>query len=132
METTEGGPLLQVDSPKIQQLLVNLINNAVQHSEPGQRVWVSAQSKPNQVVFNVRDEGQGLTPEDQARLFQPFERAGTKKTAGERSIGLGLAIARKVIIAHGGRIWVESVPGQGATFLFSIPTPEQTKQEASL
>jgi signal transduction histidine kinase len=124
METTQGGSLLQVDSLKIQQALVNLINNAVQHSQPGQRVWVSARTESNEIVFAVRDEGQGLTPEDQARLFQPFERAGTKKTAGERSIGLGLAIARKVITAHGGRIWIESIPGQGATFLFSVPMPE--------
>lgn len=132
METIEGARPLQVDALKIQQLLVNLINNAVQHSQPGQSVWVSARSEPKQAVFSVRDEGQGLTPEDQAQLFQPFGRAGTKKTAGERSIGLGLAIARKVIIAHGGRIWVESVPGQGATFIFSIPAPEQTQSEAAL
>ena len=132
IEATEGLPTLQVDAPKIQQALVNLINNAVQHSQPGQRVWVSARSEPTQVVFAVRDEGQGLTPEDQARLFQPFGRAGTKKTAGERSIGLGLAIARKVITAHGGRIWIESIPGQGATFLFSVPTPKQIQPQASL
>jgi signal transduction histidine kinase len=130
--TTEGAPTLDVDAPKIQQALVNMINNAIQHSQPGQRVWVSARTESNEVVFTVRDEGQGLTPEDQARLFQPFERAGTKKTACERSIGLGLALARKVITAHGGRIWIESIPGHGATFLFSVPTLEQNNQEASL
>lgn len=118
---------LQADAPKLQQVLVNLINNAVQHAQPGQRVWVSARREAQQVVFAVRDEGPGLTPEDQARLFQAFGRAGTKKTAGERSTGLGLAISRKVVEAHGGRIWIESIHGQGATFLFSLPILEQAK-----
>jgi signal transduction histidine kinase len=117
---------LNADAPKLQQVLVNLTNNAVQHSQPGQRVWVSVRSEPPQVVFAVRDEGPGLSAEDQARLFQAFGRAGTKKTAGERSTGLGLAIARKVVEAHGGRIWIESIPGQGAKFLFALPFPEHS------
>jgi signal transduction histidine kinase len=93
-----------VDAPKLRQALLNFIGNAVQHSVAGQRVWVSARWEPEQVIFAVRDEGQGITPEDQARLFKAFGRAGTKKTAGERSTGLGLAIARQVVEAHGGRI----------------------------
>jgi signal transduction histidine kinase len=70
----------------------------------------------------VRDEGPGIAPADQKRLFAPFEAAGTRKTAGERSVGLGLAIARLVVEAHGGRIWVESIPGHGATFFARLPT----------
>jgi signal transduction histidine kinase len=126
METPDNVLPLHVDTAKLQQVLVNLISNAVQHSQPGQRVWVSAHRDAQAVIFAVRDEGQGLSVEYQARLFTAFGRAGTKKTAGERSTGLGLAIARKVVEAHGGRIWIESVPGQGATFLFSVPLQEQT------
>jgi signal transduction histidine kinase len=70
----------------------------------------------------VRDEGQGLAPEDQKPLFAPCARAGTRKTAGERSVGLGLAIARLVVEAHSGRIWVESTPGQGSTFFVALPS----------
>ena len=127
MESSDDARRLRVDAPKLQQVLVNLINNAVQHSQPGRRVWVSARTEAQQVVFTVRDEGQGLSAEDQARLFTAFGKAGTRKTAGERSTGLGLAIARKVVEAHGGRLWVESIPGHGATFLFSLPVQEPTK-----
>jgi signal transduction histidine kinase len=73
------------------------------------------------LLFAVRDEGPGISPEDQLRLFQPFSRASTGKTGGERSLGLGLQIARQIVQAHGGRIWVESVPGQGSTFRISLP-----------
>ena len=119
---------LNVDAPQLRQVLLNLIGNAVQHSLPGQQVWVTSRWEHQNLVFAVRDEGPGIAPEDQAKLFTAFGRAGTKKTAGERSVGLGLAIARKVVEAHSGRIWVESTPGQGATFLFTIPVQEQPAQ----
>ncbi len=86
--------------------------------------WLSARWEEAQLVFAVRDEGSGLGPEEQARLFTAFGRGGAKKTGGERSTGLGLAIARLVVEAHGGRIWVESPPGKGATFLFALPAAE--------
>ena len=121
---------LSVDASKLQQVILNLVGNAVEHSVPGQRVWLSARWENQNLVFAVRDESHGITPEDQARLFTAFGRAGTKKTAGERSVGLGLAIARLVVEAHGGRIWVESVPGQGATFLFAIPVHQSPGQPA--
>ena len=116
---------LRVDAPKLQQVLLNLLNNAVEHSQPGGHVWLSVRWTESELIFAVRDEGPGLTPADQARLFTAFAQAGTRKTAGERSVGLGLAIARMVIAAHGGRLWVESFPGQGATFLFALPLPLQ-------
>ena len=116
---------LRVDASKLQQVLLNLLGNAVEHSVPGQRVWLSSRWDDQNLVFAVRDEGPGIAPEDQARLFAAFVRAGTRKTAGERSVGLGLAIARLVVEAHGGRIWVESTPGQGATFQFALPIQTQ-------
>lgn len=121
----DDGRRLRVDAAKLQQVLLNLIGNAVEHSVPGQRVWLSSRWDDQALVLAVRDEGPGIAAEDQARLFASFARAGTRKTAGERSVGLGLAIARLVVEAHGGRIRVESIPGQGATFLISLPAQDQ-------
>ncbi len=116
-----------VDGAKIQQVLINLLGNAIEHSQAGQRIWLSASRKEDELCFTVRDEGPGIAPEDQQRLFAPFIRAGTRKTAGERSTGLGLAIARQVVEAHGGRLWVESKPGQGASFVVTLPVGEMKK-----
>ena len=129
VDTDDAARRLPVDASKVQQVLLNLVGNAVEHAMPGQRVWLSSHWVDQALVFSVRDEGTGITPEDQARLFAPFTRAGTQKTAGERSVGLGLAIARLVVEAHGGRIWAESAPGQGATFRVTLPdaTQPQTK-----
>jgi signal transduction histidine kinase len=121
VELAECSRRMHVDAGKIQQVLLNLLANAVEHSAPGRRVWVSTRWTESTVEWAVRDEGPGLTPEEQSRLFAAFERAATRKTAGERSTGLGLAIARLIVEAHGGRIWIESVVGQGATFRFSLP-----------
>jgi len=116
---------LQVDAAKFQQVWLNLLGNAIEHSQPGQRVWLSSHWEDRSLHFAVRDEGPGLKPEAQSRLFQPFVQAGTRKTAGERSVGLGLLITRKIVEAHGGRLWVESIPGEGATFRFALPVPPQ-------
>ena len=120
---------LAVDSAKLQQVLVNLVSNAIEHSTAGQRVWLVARRDDTDLVVSVRDEGPGIAPADQQRLFASFARAGTRKTAGERSVGLGLAIARLVVEAHGGRIWVESTPGAGATFLFALPVVDQQQTQ---
>lgn len=124
---------LRVDASKVQQVLLNLLGNAVEHSFPGQRVWLSARWERRALVLAVRDEGPGIAAEDQARLFTAFARAGTRKTAGERSTGLGLSIARLVVEAHGGRIAVDSTPGQGATFRVVLPVdmPSQTAEPAA-
>jgi signal transduction histidine kinase len=121
VEPAAGAPRLVADAAKLQQVLLNLVANAVEHSQPGQRVWLASYWQPSELCFSVRDEGPGLAPEDQARLFLPFGRGGTRKTAGERSVGLGLAIARSIVEAHEGRIWVESIPGYGATFVVALP-----------
>jgi signal transduction histidine kinase len=129
-EAAEDGRACAVDVAKLQQALINLLSNAVEHSTAGQRVWLAVHGEETELVFSVRDEGSGIAPEDQKKLFGAFVRAGTRKTAGERSVGLGLAIARLVVEAHGGRIWVESIPGEGATFLFAVPiqTQPQTRE----
>jgi signal transduction histidine kinase len=124
VEVADDTRRLQADASKLQQVLLNLVGNAVEHSVSGQRVWLSARWEGQDLIFAVRDEGPGIPPADQSRLFTAFGQAGLRKTAGERSTGLGLAIARLVVEAHGGCIWVESRPGHGAAFVFSLPTKE--------
>jgi len=126
VDAADDGRRFLADASKLQQVLLNLVGNAVEHSFPGRRVWLSSRWESQNLVFAVRDEGRGIEPKDQAQLFSAFARAGTRKTAGERSVGLGLAIARLVVEAHGGRLWVESVPCEGATFIFSLPMREQS------
>lgn len=121
VDDSDSDPSLCVDCAKLQQVLVNLLSNAIEHSRAGQHVWLSARRNDVGLVISVRDEGSGIPPEDQHRLFGAFVRAGTRKTAGERSVGLGLAIARVVVEAHGGKIWVESTPDHGSTFCFTLP-----------
>lgn len=121
VDDSDSDPSLCVDCAKLQQVLVNLLSNAIEHSRAGQHVWLSARRNDAGLVISVRDEGSGIPPEDQRRLFGAFVRAGTRKTAGERSVGLGLAIARVVVEAHGGKIWVESTPDHGSTFCFALP-----------
>ncbi len=113
-------PLAVVDPAKIEQILNNLISNAVKFSPPGGRVEVRLSAAGEEFQISVRDYGPGIAPEDMPKLFQPFQR-GKTGTAGEKSTGLGLAIVKRIVDGHGGRIWAESTPGQGATFYVRIP-----------
>lgn len=113
---------LFVDGPKIEQVLSNLLSNAVEHSPPGGQVLIESRLLPTEIRIQVADKGAGITPAQQQRLFQSFAsgQAGRKST-GERSIGLGLAIARKIVEAHDGHLYVQSEMGRGTVFGFSLP-----------
>jgi PAS domain S-box-containing protein len=114
-------PRVSLDEGKIQQVLTNLISNAVKFSQPGTAVEVRAGNHDGGILISVRDHGPGIPEAEQVKLFQPFGRTSIRSTAGERSTGLGLAISRKIVEGHGGRIWVESKVGVGSTFLFTLP-----------
>ena len=109
-------PELPLDGDKIEQAMSNLLGNAIEHSVPGQMVSIALQEVEGQVRFSVRDTGVGMSPEAVKQLFTPFSRAGSVKTGGEKSTGLGLTITRKIIDAHDGKIIVESEEGTGTTF----------------
>lgn len=114
-------PSLSFDAGKIEQVLNNLIGNAVKFSHPGTRVRLSLTCAAGLATIAVEDQGQGIPAKDLEKLFKPFSKTSVRSTAGEQSTGLGLAIVRRIVEGHGGRIWVESVVGQGSTFSFTLP-----------
>lgn len=114
----ENLPPVPADGDRIQQVLSNLVGNAVKHTPEGGTVRLSAEVLDTHLLVRVEDTGPGIAPEDLDRVFDRFWRAGQRK---ERGIGLGLAIARGIVRGHGGRIWVESEVGVGSTFCFTLP-----------
>lgn len=114
-------PRITMDAPKIQQAITNLVSNAIEHSQPDASVEISLRNKDIDIIFSVCDSGPGIAPEEIGRLFKPFGRTNTKKSAGEKSTGLGLLITRKIIESHGGKIWIDSNVGKGTTIYFKIP-----------
>src|SRR5882724_4026275 len=110
-----------VDATVIVQVLENLVSNAVKYSPPGKSIHVRLRKLPDTVRFEVRDEGPGLDAEDQKKLFGKFARLSAKPTGGENATGLGLSIVKKMVEAMNGRVWCESEPGRGATFVVQLP-----------
>lgn len=104
----------------IQRVITNLLTNALKYTSGEEKASIEIESKPNNgfIEYMVKDNGEGIDPKNQHSIFELFKRFSSKKTEGS---GLGLAIAKKIIEQHGGRIWVESRPGEGATFFFTLP-----------
>lgn len=123
-------PWLTIDAPKVGQVIANLALNAVEHSPTGSSVWITCQSAAEGLVFAVCDHGSGISLEKLPHLFRPFVPGDAVKSAGERGVGLGLVIARKIVEQHGGRIWAENNSGRGAVFRFLLPLPVVQKQRA--
>ena len=118
-------PVLQIDQARIKQVITNLITNAVKYSFPNSIILLGAKIFENEVWITVKDHGQGIPVEEMKHLFKDFSRTSVKPTAGEKSVGLGLAITRRIVEAHGGIIWVDSEIGKGSTFIFSLPIKEK-------
>lgn len=118
-----GALQLNADEDKIEQVVTNLLSNAIKYSEPNRQVDISVfdTGEQNQVILCVRDQGPGISPEDREKLFNPYATGASKTTASETSTGLGLAIVQKIVIAHQGKVWVESKPGEGSAFYVSLP-----------
>jgi signal transduction histidine kinase len=120
------------DRVALAAVLDNLLSNAVKYSPSGKRVRVRVKVEAGQVGCSVEDEGPGLTPEDQARLFQKGVRLGSTPTGGESSTGFGLFIARRLVERMGGSIQCESAPGQGCKFSFRLPALEEYQSREAL
>lgn len=114
-------PPLYADPERVHQVLFNLLDNALRFTPPGGRVTVTASARDGSVDIAVADTGPGIAPEHLPRLFERFYRIDTARSRNEGGTGIGLAIARSVVEAHGGRIWAESEPGKGAVFTFELP-----------
>jgi len=119
LELPEELPLVRCDRTRVLQVLGNLLGNAVKFTQEGGRVTAGARVQGSEVRFHVKDTGKGIPPEQLPYIFDRYWQA---KDTASRGAGLGLAIAKGLVEAHGGRIWAESTPGQGSTFHFSLPT----------
>lgn len=108
------------DRQRLEQVLVNLLANAQKYGPAGAAITLTICSQGQEVLFAVHDEGAGVPLEEQRHLFELFYR-GTKSAASARGSGIGLALAKALVVLQGGRIWVESLPGRGSTFYFTLP-----------
>jgi len=120
VEFPENFPIVMGDETRLEQVLSNLLSNAIKYSPEGGEIAISGQVRPNNVIVCVSDEGSGVAPEDIPHIFDRFYRSSNAKRT-TKGAGLGLYLARAVIEAHGGRIWVDPQPGNGARICFSIP-----------
>ena len=119
VECAKDLPTVQIDSQRLEQVLVNLIHNSVKFTRPGGEIVLSGEPGIGEIRFAVRDTGLGIPEDEVSRIFERFYRVD-KSRAGNGT-GLGLSIAKHIVEAHGGKIWVESREGKGSTFYFTIP-----------
>ncbi|HEV2713364.1 MAG TPA: PAS domain S-box protein [Gaiellaceae bacterium] len=122
---TEGElPRVAGDRDKVRQVLVNLIENAIKYSPDGGRIELGVEAVDSDVRFSVKDEGLGIPPEEQARVFEKFYRLDPQMTRGVGGTGLGLYICHELVSRMGGRIWVEANEDRGSTFFFELPAED--------
>jgi len=115
------GPMtIQADQEQVRQVLMNLIGNAIKFSPDGESVSVSASMDEDNATISIRDNGPGISEEEQERVFHKYYREPQVRDSVDGA-GLGLAISKRIVLAHEGRIWIESEPGHGATFSFTLP-----------
>jgi signal transduction histidine kinase len=116
----EGIPVVEADRQKVERVLCNILDNAIKFTPPGGEIWLEvAWCPPAEVVVAVRDNGPGIPEEEQEAIFERYYRA--RDRGDGTGAGLGLSLARQLVELQGGRIWVESQPGKGATFYVALP-----------
>jgi two-component system OmpR family sensor kinase len=120
-ESEEEGLEIWIDGNKLRQVITNLINNALKFSPEQSTVTVTHIREETKSVIQVKDNGPGIPESEQEDIFQLYTTSSVTNTSGEKSSGLGLAIAKNIIEAHGGTLWVQSKPGEGSLFSFSLP-----------
>ena len=123
---------VNIDAKRIRQVLDNLIDNAIKYSVEGTEVLISARRVRGWLVISIADQGPGIPSNELTKIFDRMYRIEQRLTSGVDGIGLGLSICRRLVEAHGGRIWAESEVGKGSTFRFTLPlktTAKKVKQE---
>jgi signal transduction histidine kinase len=118
----EKMPPVIIDEGRIGEVFTNLVDNAVKYSDENTSIAIDACPNGKVIIVSVTDEGIGIPAELHQKIFERFFQGNGHKAGRRKGTGLGLAICRGIIEAHGGRIWVESKPGKGAKFSFSLPT----------
>ena len=129
VDVARGLPLGLGDERRIAQVLLNLVGNAIKFTDTGE-VAVRVTNSGGVFLVSVADTGPGIKPEDRQRIFEEFQQSDASSSKSKSGTGLGLAIAKRIVELHGGRIWVESAPGKGSTFCFSMPV--QTEQQGGM
>ncbi|HMS66109.1 MAG TPA: ATP-binding protein, partial [Ignavibacteria bacterium] len=115
-------PIIKADANKIAWVLINLLSNAIRYTPEKGKISVSVSRNENEVLFNVKDNGKGIEPNNLSKIFDKFVQLDKKNIENNKSgVGLGLSISKEFVIAHNGRIWVESESGKGTSFYFTIP-----------
>ncbi len=114
-------PEVHCDGRRVEQVLTNLISNAIKFTPPGGQVTISASREPGRVRFTVADTGRGIPPEALPRIFDKFFQVQSSTESGAKGTGLGLAIVKHIVELHGGRVGVESEVGRGSRFFFTLP-----------
>ncbi|MFH1117168.1 MAG: HAMP domain-containing sensor histidine kinase [Pseudomonadota bacterium] len=118
------GVEMEADEVKLRQILVNLLSNAIKFTPDGGSISLGASGTDSEIVISVSDTGIGVRSEDRLRIFETFEQVDSSYSRPRKGTGLGLALTRKLVEKHGGRIWVDSMGiGKGSTFAFSVPAP---------
>ncbi len=120
-------PIIEADRALLQQALHNLVENAIKYTPSGGWVEVQVSLQPESLLFAVQDNGMGIAPVDQARLFERFYRVARRGHIQERGTGLGLAIVKSIAERHGGRVWVKSQLGEGSTFYLLVPIKQRER-----
>ena len=113
-------PLGRGDERRIAQVLLNLVGNAIKFTEVGE-VSIEVKTQDSAFQVAVSDTGPGIAPADRTKIFEEFHQVDSTSTRKKGGTGLGLSISRRIVEMHGGSIWVDSTPGQGSTFAFTVP-----------
>jgi len=124
-ETSMPVIMIALDLVRIEQVITNLISNAIKYSMPKKDIYIKIIKDNSNIIISVIDQGQGIKKEELSNLFGAFQKTSTKSTSGEKSTGLGLFIVKRIVEAHNGKIWVESEYAKGSTFFVSLPITEE-------
>jgi len=129
-EMPDSLPIIRGDGQRLEQVMLNLMTNAAKFTPEEGNILIKVRKENNSLIIQVQDNGIGIPHEEMSRLFKPYSRISADRQR-QPGLGLGLALAKQVVELHGGKIWVESEPGKGSTFSFSLPQQATGQVEQS-
>jgi PAS domain S-box-containing protein len=126
LEAPDDLPIIRADEERLRQVILNLVNNAIRYTPAGGTIWVKARAEKDRLIIEVRDNGIGISIDEQKNLFKPYERV-TKDKERLSGLGIGLFLSKTFVELHGGKIWVDSKKDEGTLFAFSLPIKTNTE-----